>query len=611
MRLARQASAGAFALRLIVAHPAALGASRGQRFCWIYGDSDGAGFSSVKQQVAGHLRWVTPEGFQECATELADSYVFWCDEQIRRAGGGDEWVLSPYSRNPFETDQFVHLIWLYLLGRLKTPPEPLMIVTASPHFAAAIKTLATERGWQHSRLGATNFVLATLKYRLHATARFARDMVQVLWRWWATRRYVSSHINRGHAADTVIVGYCHGDEVDRNGNFNSRYLPGLAEFLMSAGTRVAFLPIYSGIPWGRFSSFLRTSVRSKVPILWPEAYWSIGAILRAAIGCWRRALAGSREPERFLDLPTRELMTGQQWRSALGGLYALLIGKTPEHLAKMGVRPGIVMEWFENQPLGRASAMGWARAKCRHVSLRQYASFRLFTNLRVTSAQLEDGSCPSEEWVCGAQHAGYYSRYAPRIKIKIVPALRYQHLYRLPEMREEGVELLVLLTHSRSESLEILNMTLSALGGFEDAKGIPLRIKPHPDHSIDEWKSWLARSEFHMFEGVEFVRGKLDNCLLGARFAVSSGSGAAIEAVCAGVPVIWVGRQAGLETNPLEEMDVRMWAKVYDVEQMHSTLRTWLSSHPLLFSERVRMGREMRDRYFSKVNDESMLSFRP
>lgn len=596
-------------MRLILAHPAALGASRGESCCWIYGDSDGAVFSSVEQQLAGCPRRVTPERFQECATELADSYVLWCDEQIRRAGGSDEWVLSPYSRNPFETNQFVHLIWLYLLGRLEPPPEPLMIVTSSPHFATAVESLAIERGWQHRRLGATNFVLATLKYRLHAIARFTRDMAQVLWRWWATRRYVSLHTNRGHAADTVVVGYCHGDEVDRDGNFNSRYLPGLAEFLMNAGARVVFFPIYSGIPLRRFSNFLQTSSRSRIPFLWPEAYWSIGDILCAAIACWRRTLAGNCEPERFLDLPTRELVAGQQWRSALGGLYALLIGKTPENLAKRRIVPGIVMEWFENQPVGRASALGWARAKCRHVSLRQYASFRLFTNLRVTSAQLDDSSCPSEEWVCGAQHVGYYSRYAPHIKIKIVPALRYQHLYRLPEIREEGVELLVLLTHSRSESLEILNMTLSALGGFEAAKGIPLRIKPHPDHSIDEWASWLAKSEFHMLEGVEFVRSKLDNCLLNARLAVSSGSGAAIEAVCEGIPVIWVGRQAGLEANPLEDMDARMWTKVYDVEQMRSTFQAWLPSHPLRFRERVRIGRELRDRYFSKVDDESMRTF--
>lgn len=596
-------------MRLILAHPMALGAGLRERFCWIYGDSDGAVFSSVKQHCAAHRRWITPERFQECANELTDSYIFWCDEQIRRAGGGDEWVLSPYSRNPFESDQFVHLIWLYLLGRLEPPLEPLMIVTSSPHFAAAVESLAIERGWRYSRLGAANFVLATLKYRVHAITRFTRDMVQVLWRWWASRRYVSSHTNRGHAVDTVVVGYCHGDEVDWDGNFSSRYLPGLAEFLMSAGARVAFFPIYSGIPLRNFSSFLQTSECSKIPFLWPETYWSIWDILRAAIGCWRRTLAGNCEPERFLDLPIREFMAGQQWRSALGGLYALLIGKTPENLAKRGIMPSIVMEWFENQPVGRASALGWARAKCRHVSLRQYASFRQFTNLRVTSAQLEDNSCPSEEWVCGEQHVGHYSHYAPRIKIKIVPALRYQHLYHIPEIREEGVELLVLLTHSRSESLEILNMTLSALDGFEYAREVPMRIKPHPDHSIDEWMSWFARSEFHMLEGVEFVRSKLDNSLLNARLAVSSGSGAAIEAVCEGVPVIWVGRQAGLETNPLEDMDVRMWAKVYGVEQMRSIFQAWLPNHPLCFRARVQIGRELRDRYFSKVDAKSMRSF--
>lgn len=79
---------------------------------------------------------------------------------------------------------------------------------------------------------------------------------------------------------------------------------------------------------------------------------------------------------------------------------------------------------------------------------------------------------------------------------------------------------------------------------------------------------------------VQFAR-ELIRRLPAAKAVVTSGSSTALEAVCQGILVVLIGRQAGLNFNPLEGVDSRMWAIVYTPEDLGEVIARKFSEDQL------------------------------
>ena len=88
-------------------------------------------------------------------------------------------------------------------------------------------------------------------------------------------------------------------------------------------------------------------------------------------------------------------------------------------------------------------------------------------------------------------------------------------------------------------------------------------------------------------------------------------SSAALEAVCAGKPVILIGCMAGLAINALENIDNRLWRVVYDAPGLVAALKAWSPEHPLPFELRMALGTEIRNESFEPANDSTMNAFIP
>lgn len=103
----------------------------------------------------------------------------------------------------------------------------------------------------------------------------------------------------------------------------------------------------------------------------------------------------------------------------------------------------------------------------------------------------------------------------------------------------------------------------------------------------------------------------MDDLLRDARMMVSAGTSAALEAVCRGVPVILIGRQAGLDMNPLSEVDGRLWTLAYDSADVARAIGEWSPAHPLCLAERVAMGEAILVEYFEPSSEAGMAAFDP
>jgi len=130
------------------------------------------------------------------------------------------------------------------------------------------------------------------------------------------------------------------------------------------------------------------------------------------------------------------------------------------------------------------------------------------------------------------------------------PALRYAHLAQAnaaPAGRTfDRSCILVALPLELGAAVELLAKVLRALG---DRPDLAVKVKPHP---------MMKRPELMRHCGIdrlpdhfEFVEGGMDHWLDRARLIISAGSAVLYEAVAAGVPAIAVGREGGLNLNPL------------------------------------------------------------
>jgi hypothetical protein len=111
------------------------------------------------------------------------------------------------------------------------------------------------------------------------------------------------------------------------------------------------------------------------------------------------------------------------------------------------------------------------------------------------------------------------------------------------------------------------------------------------------WLSWESRP--------------VDDLAQEARLMVSAGTSAGLEAVCRGVPVILIGRRAGLEMNPLAEVDRRFWTIVYDAGELERVILDWTPAHPVAQAERIALGKAIRADYFEPVNEHTMQAYSP
>ena len=63
--------------------------------------------------------------------------------------------------------------------------------------------------------------------------------------------------------------------------------------------------------------------------------------------------------------------------------------------------------------------------------------------------------------------------------------------------------------------------------------------------------------------------------------------------------------------NPMTFVDQQLWVEVYSSFELEDVLIKWTPSHPLSFDARLKIGNEIRSKYFTPVNSGLMEGFRP
>jgi len=596
--------------QIIVAHPRQAGIFRGHLGAWVYADDKQDEFDRVELVLGKETALVHPSKFQAEAARLLPRFIPWADEQIP-LDDAYEWLLTPCHRNPYAGNLFLHLVWLQLVAK-HAEDGPIVVFTEASGLAMTLRQLCRDKGWKFTWHGRPRFFLRYWQSILRACSKLSYDVLRAATGYVAARIFLGAkQIGRLRDIELLIDAYVYPDSWTQDGSFSDRHLPGLLEWCREKGVRAAIYPFPVHFSLYQLPGLFKRMQADKVPMLPFESLIRLIDIPRAAalcLGYARRRTVCSR----FDGIDATLLVAGDRFKASTAGLLPLLLLMAPGRMGGNGIRPRCLFDWFENQPIDRANALGFSRIGCRVVALRPYVLYPMFASLYTSERQAQAGACPSQARVCGQAMESQLRRYDGKTHYRSAPALRYGHLFSPRRSQVEGSALLVLLTHSREESLGILACLLPVLRAKPDLFSKVI-VKPHGDFAgeclhrelAERWP-WTAAAVWLRWE----LR-PVDQLVQEARLTVSAGTSAALEAVCRGVPVILIGRRAGLEMNPLAEVDRRFWTTVYDAGELEQVILDWTPVHPLALAERIALGKAIRADYFEPVNEHTMQAYSP
>lgn len=603
-------------MRLIVIHPNRI--KKSIRSCghWVYVDNSPFEYERLRGCFRTASALFSQGEFHELVARNRDQFISWFNAVTLNRPSDDSLSLA-YGRNPCARF-LAHALWLAEIARAikKVDVDELYVVTRSYGVAKTLKSYAGKNQLIFTQFGTFEFLCTLVKERMLSVLKLSFQIGTMVARIILSRVWLGSkYRTRLHDAhlEVIVDTYLLSGDVTEDGVVTHRYYPLLLEWYHSRRKSAAYMPILHGISIKKLVALYKGYKRCNVLFVPHELYLRCSDLFDALIRCWRKL------NKRDLDLPPygkvdlTPLLKVLHFGEVLGNFEPELFQISPLRLMEAGFQPRLIIDWFENQAYDRALFAGCKKAwpTARFVAARQYTFMENDLGLFVINAEVSRGDVPQEHWLCGRYWLNVASKYDSLGVYHVTPALRYTWLHTIVRPSSEGKEALVLLTHSVTESLCILSCLDAALDEILPYFEI-IRIKPHPAASASRLHKILNRGGKHrLFKSPSIIWSEvhLAEQSHGIRMAIGTGTGATLEVVCLGIPIIQIEMTLGLDVSPLEFVDKRLWVKVRDGNELVRAVKKWSPKHPLSYDYRIKIGSSLLLACFEPATSESMGAF--
>lgn len=603
---------------IVVLHPAGLpAAGAGEVDVWIYADEDAECYAAAEQAFAPTPAALPPRQFQAEAAALRQEFMAWTDANLRGAAVG-EWLSTPLHRCTFPSPAppiFLHVVWLVVIDRLLADGRGgrLAVITAHRGLAVAVAAVARRHGVSCREDGALRRRLDGARMRLRALAALAKTFLELAVRVPMARRLLGHRqLERLRPARILIDTYLHRADLSAAGDFCDRYFPGLVQWYRQQGIEAAVYPFLFRIGLREVPALYRAMDRSAVPMAPLELFVTLRDLLAALAASLRIALTRSYAGVKpFRGIAMFPMLPVPGFITALSAFVPFVLLRVPGGMARHGIRPALVLDWHEDQPIDKATVYGFTAAGAEVIGMRQYVPVPNYLSEYSTPEELAAGVAPRQQWVCGRILPDLLDVVASGVRYRVVPALRFAHVHD-GAPGDGGDDLLVLLTHSLSESVQILALVLD----HAKMPGAFARIVVKPQPNVPKTAAAIRRIAERrwpaaMGAGVVWSEEPMASVLATAKLVVSSGTSATLEAVCRGIPVVIVGNRVGLDAVPLAQVDQRIWRLAYDREEYCAAVADLSDPATLPMDVRVEIAKKTRTDYFCPTNEETMKAFVP
>lgn len=515
------------------------------------------------------------------------------------------WASSISERNTNGSDLFLHCCYLGVVDRYVASGKSVCIVCDSRTLRAAIAERARQRGYRVQGF-ATGFP-GLRDTAARAAAVLGRNVMTVLLRWVAVRLIGGGPHRTGPASEREVLlrTWVDPESINRSGSLRDRYLPGLAEFYASRGIASAtILVIFENL---RTYVAMVRRLRGGRDYLLPEAFLHLSDLM-FPVALWLRRRRFAFRPAVLCGLDVSRLFEAAN-RTEPMSVLASLHYPLMRRLAERGFRPRAFVLPFENMIVDKMTVLGVRRYMpgtrvygfCHNPIKRNVLPW-------YTDAHERDIAPLPDKIICnGPRYREILIReHYPPERVVVGAALRYAYLHggsRSPAQPGRsaagGAVVLLVLTTKRDGTLEVIEKFLAAVRGWDT---IEVLVKPHPFA-----RGLAGRVTAGLGDRARVVTGTMAEALAACDVVVSTASGAVLEAVLAGKPVIRVSPEAQLDMDPLAWFD-GFPRPVGTAEELLQRLEEALSPRSEAAVDAAHNGLES---YFAPPTAEHMAAFLP
>lgn len=555
----------------------------------------------------------------EASSCLRAVYVEWTDQSSRRYGKDTDWWFTNIAeRNPMASPLFLHTCYLYIVRTMcqAQMEKPELIVMESWGLLRSMCLLLRAEGLSFRVVGRWKAILNIVRRPLvflYGWVQFCRVVARghlAAVRTGSARRV---GIDRDTSKPVAIIDtFVHEDSLSNDRIFCDRYFPALHEWLERQGWDVWVLPTLYDIhrPLRDVFSELR---RDRKKFIIREDWLTLSDAL-SALRCSIKALFYPRRAGSIADLDVGYLVREECWRqaSSAGTMHAKLLARLPLRLASTDLNPALVIDWFENQKIDKALALGFRKAfpAVTIVGAQCFVPLPDYLGCFPTKAEWEFGISPDKIVCCGRHQAKVIKMFGSEVPLVTGAALRFQYLYLLGDRRQKSLSggeksrnVLITLPSRVSEAVELLDTVRPVIERHNEVAH--WYLKCHPDYLVNKVDLAKVYGGGKWSERIEIWTAGLDKGLEIADVVISTGSGTAIEAACLEIPVIVVGRQTGLTYNPMawfEGVD----QVCYSAEEVDRQLSAFFELGAEGRKRLRERGKRLREACYEPLTDESL-----
>ena len=546
--------------------------------------------------------------FNRIAVDIRESFTDFIDSISKQHGKSlDWWVSSPASRNTFVSPLFHYCCCIALLQELIRKKEPVSEIIAD---SRAFKKIIVDYLAKQGVNARVTLARVPVKQRLKELVRpiyvtLGIPLMRLL-QFFAAKRTRFLRKPLPSEPLTLIDTFVMPGYIERD-----RYYSGVLDALSEEEKqRVWFVPhLYGFRPWQYLSVLkrLRKAERNfllKDDFLKFVDYWCL----------WQHLFRTHKlqiKPSFFfgvdISLLVREELTN--FRGISSSYTPLLNYRFAKRLKGAGVKLGLIIDWFENQVIDKGFNAGFNHffPNTPSIGYQGFVPVGFELNVYPTAAEKESRILPKEIGVIGKALLLSLRKYCPDIKLRLVPAIRYQGVWEnrkyYPE--ENIFTILVALPIVISDAVYILKLLAHAADEGTDC--VHFWIKPHPATSQSQIQGAFDAMWPKLFE---FVDGDFNDCVEKSDLLISSASSACMETLAKGIPVIIIGNSHGLTHNPVPEtITGDIWRLCYTTNEIAKAIQFYKSRAHEKIKEHEALGRRIREEYFEPVTGEGVRRF--
>jgi hypothetical protein len=585
-------------------------------FEWAYFGDDTSRMLRWRQLLGEERQIPLGRRTMERARRIVPSYVSWIGDLGERERGNLLWSVSEISeRNVYRPSRLLPGLTLLSLWRdllLEERARSLLVIVESVPFATTLARNDMGRavravGFRGRRL----LHHATFPARLCWTK--ARSLAGALLRWALARRAAACDGVPG-----VLVHTWATPAREPDGPFNDNHFGPLPEWLRKRGARPVLVPWFFGRT--SYREYLRQVARSQIPAIVPERVLTLGDIIVAwLLPVWRGWLPRGRAfTWDGMDVSPLVREARRLHVESFRPSDALLRYFFVRRLAAQGVRPECVVHIFEAHAWEKALRLGTrAFSPGTEVVGFQHNAFSEFETNYCLARQEAQAAAQPDRIVCqGARWADLLAENGfDRHSLSVGAALRFEHLFAdrdrvppAPRGEGGGVTVLVAPGADPDEAIDTLVKVFRAFGSRTDARVI---IKEHPLAPAGRlvWSALAASGRAPVVPPhFSLAGGALAEWLSRVDLLIYGGTTAGWEAVVAGVPAVFAGRECGLSMDPVR-VETAGKRHAFTAEELGAAVDALLAMGPAARARAREEGENVLGEWFCPVREESLAEF--